>query len=87
MSDKHECCICNGDYGKYGNNPITGKLPQFDKLAAENDLRCCDECNTDFVIPMRMSRIVEDDAKTIDNMLIKKVNKMIKPEKDRSESR
>ena len=38
------CCFCGADYGRYGNNA----QPLFDG-------RCCNNCNTEMVIPARIS--------------------------------
>ena len=38
------CCFCGVDYGRYGNNA----QPLFDG-------RCCNTCNTELVIPARIS--------------------------------
>jgi len=38
------CCFCGADYGRYGNNA----QPLFDG-------RCCNDCNTEMVIPARIS--------------------------------
>jgi hypothetical protein len=40
-----KCCFCKKDAGKFGNNA----LPIMKG-------RCCDDCNEDFVIPMRILR-------------------------------
>ena len=56
-----KCCICGIEINGYGNNPDgavwktpTGEieLPEF-----EADDRCCDECNSRFVIPGRLYRM------------------------------
>lgn len=53
-----KCCICGGEFQGYGNNPQgatykgeNGEIifPEF----TEND-RCCDMCNSIYVIPGRM---------------------------------
>ncbi|MHA1868686.1 MAG: hypothetical protein ACTSXD_11635 [Candidatus Heimdallarchaeaceae archaeon] len=40
-----KCCFCGKEAGKYGNNaqPIMNG-------------RCCDKCNEEFVIPVRLYR-------------------------------
>lgn len=56
-----KCCICGVEINGYGNNPDgavwktpTGEieLPEFNA-----DDRCCDECNSKFVIPGRLYRL------------------------------
>lgn len=63
MTETGKCSICGGTYTRYGNNaePI-------------NHGRCCDACNQNTVIPLRMIRIqqgrdprhVETDIEAID---------------------
>lgn len=38
------CCICGRTMGGYGNNPAP-----FKEYG-----RCCDDCNTQYVIPYRL---------------------------------
>lgn len=40
-----KCCICRKDAGKYGNNALPLK-----------DGRCCDTCNYDIIIPLRLGK-------------------------------
>ena len=42
-NEKQVCCICGEEYEGYGNNAEPYK-----------EGRCCDECNTSFVIPYRI---------------------------------
>ena len=44
--NKMKCCFCKKDAGKYGNNA----LPIMDG-------RCCDKCNANVVIPIRILRM------------------------------
>lgn len=46
MKEKHVCCICKEEFTGFGNNPAP--LP-----VKEND-RCCDECNEQVIIPIRI---------------------------------
>lgn len=46
MADDNECCICDGLYDGYGNNP---------EPLARWPHRCCDKCNRDEVIPARLA--------------------------------
>lgn len=50
------CCFCGVDYGRYGNNA----QPLFDG-------RCCNTCNTDLVIPARISMMFgsEEDEEVV----------------------
>jgi hypothetical protein len=43
--DAYECVLCNGIFEGYGNNP--------DPCVKSG--RCCDDCNTNKVIPQRMN--------------------------------
>ena len=44
----YNCCVCGKGYIGYGNNPYP--------LTKENETekRCCDECNSKYVIPARI---------------------------------
>ena len=43
-----KCAICGKEIeNKFGNNPWP--------VRTDEDARCCDECNTSFVIPSRIS--------------------------------
>lgn len=44
---KYTCCICHKDFEGYGNNPSPYK----------NYGRCCDKCNSNYVIPARVMTI------------------------------
>ena len=50
--EKHTCCICHKEFTGWGNNPAP--YPTEDG----NDC-CCDECNVNFVIPARISKIAK----------------------------
>ena len=56
MEDKYICCICGKEHAGFGNNP-NGAVDENKKLLvwAEDD-RCCDECNSRYVLPGRMYR-------------------------------
>lgn len=41
---KHTCCICGRDFEGWGNNPAPAKEKGV----------CCDECNFNLVLPIRM---------------------------------
>ena len=45
-----KCCFCEQDITGYGNNPAPVKA---------NNLKCCDKCNFNIVIPARMKIIGE----------------------------
>lgn len=45
-----KCCICGKEIIGYGNNAMP-----------VSEGRCCDECNSDFVIPVRLSVLTERD--------------------------
>ena len=44
--NKYECCICSKEYYGFGNNPYP--------LSADTKHRCCDACNSIYVIPARI---------------------------------
>lgn len=48
----HKCSICGKQYEGFGNNaqPV-------------NNGRCCDECNREVVIPMRIKNMVNKNNK------------------------
>ena len=52
MTPVQTCSICNGPIVGFGNNaqPV-------------NDGRCCDRCYSETVVPERVRRVLERDAK------------------------
>ena len=49
MANTHICCICGKEYEGYGNNP--------EPIKDFSSGSCCDDCNTNLVIPARMGRV------------------------------
>ena len=56
-----KCCICGNEFDGFGHNPegalwrdADGSLISF---AFKDEDRCCDRCNTDYVIPGRRYRL------------------------------
>ena len=47
------CCICGSKIEGYGNNPYP--------CVTDEDARCCDNCNSLFVIPRRIMELEEHD--------------------------
>lgn len=43
------CCLCGECFEGFGNNP--------DPLALDDDERCCDMCDSMFVIPARLFQL------------------------------
>ena len=41
-----KCCFCNGEISGYGNN--------IQPLIRGRNSKCCDTCNRDIIIPLRM---------------------------------
>ena len=53
-----ECCICGKEIPGFGNNPWPVK----------REGSCCDECNWEFVIPMRLLNLRRNrKVEAIDN--------------------
>lgn len=51
-----KCCICNKEITGMGNSPA-GCIDETKKLIQWNDEdRCCDDCNKQYVLPGRMYR-------------------------------
>ena len=50
-----KCCFCGKEIEGYGNNPhpVGGYIGQ----GGGADDRCCDECNSRIVIPVRLSEM------------------------------
>ena len=44
FNGKHTCCICGTEFEGWGNNP----------QPINEEGRCCDSCNTKYVIPSRI---------------------------------
>lgn len=61
----YTCCICGKEHEGFGNNPA-GAIDETKKLITwgEED-RCCDDCNTKYVLPGRMYRfyrVIKNEA-------------------------
>ena len=57
-----KCCICGNDFlDGFGHNPEGALWRDADgnlvSLAFKDEDRCCDRCNTDYVIPGRLYRL------------------------------
>lgn len=52
------CCICNGEIQKGANGWEGGHNAQ-----PAEDGRCCDQCNAEIVIPLRMRELVVSSIK------------------------
>ena len=55
----YKCCICGGYFHGYGNNPdgamwLDAETKQPVHGEFKTDDRCCDACNSKFVLPGRM---------------------------------
>lgn len=50
-----KCCICGEENIGYGNNPVPAK----------SNGRCCDKCNSKYVLPYRYYLIKNNMAKRI----------------------
>jgi len=48
------CCLCGKEFVGWGNNPSP---------LADEDKKCCDECNYTKVIPARLAEIAEHYGK------------------------
>lgn len=46
MKKHYVCCFCGQTFNDYGNNPSP--------IAINPEERCCNECNSEIVIPARM---------------------------------
>ena len=49
------CCICGKVFKGWGNNPYP--------VVKDEDARCCDDCNMEFVIPARIAELAEHAGK------------------------
>lgn len=61
IEELYRCCLCGHIYSGYGNNPegavALNRLNQVELLEFDDDDRCCDDCNSRFVIPGRLYRM------------------------------
>ena len=48
----YECCICGKICTDWGNNPWP--------VNESEDARCCDECNSLYVVPARLEQMVRN---------------------------
>lgn len=53
----YKCCVCGAKILDYGNNPY----PVVD----DEDARCCDQCNMEYVIPARIAMIIQEREKEL----------------------
>lgn len=49
-----KCCLCGKEFEGYGNNP--SPIEVYYSSIGESG-RCCDECNSNIVIPIRISEM------------------------------
>ena len=47
MTESGKCCLCNGTYNHYGNNP-------FPFFPNDEEARCCKLCDNTKVLPVRL---------------------------------
>jgi len=56
-----KCCICGCNLPDYGNNPDgacwLNKKGEIEEPTFDPEDRCCDECNTRYVIPGRIYKM------------------------------
>lgn len=57
--EKKVCCICGKEFVGWGNNPWP--------IVDEEDARCCDNCNTMYVVPARIKAFIQKTKPTKDN--------------------
>ena len=55
------CCYCNNIFIGYGNNPDDYSKDFFKRYS--ESARCCDTCNETVVIPRRIAKFIERNAK------------------------
>ena len=53
--EKRICSICGKEFTGYGNEPWPVKDVNGHTLTADD--RCCDTCNFEIVIPLRISQL------------------------------
>lgn len=56
----YECCLCGKRFSGYGNNPYPIK----------KEGRCCDECNSSLVIPVRIVGLMRTHSEDPETRLI-----------------
>lgn len=52
MGSKFTCCICGKEFEGFGNNP--------EPVDTAPDARCCNKCNSKFVIPARVKEALRN---------------------------
>lgn len=61
VNEINVCCICGRLFNDYGNNPDGAMWKDEDGNIVDpefnEDDRCCDDCNSRYVIPGRMYRL------------------------------
>lgn len=67
---KHmNCCICGKDMEGYANNPQGALNKDAQEIIWNENDRCCNECNTKFVIPGRIAKIFKFDPDMVKNKM------------------
>lgn len=55
MSNTNICCFCGNSVGVWGNNPAP--------LTTKTDTKCCDDCNSLYVIPARLGLMPDNEIR------------------------
>ena len=67
---KHmNCCICGKDMEGYANNPQGALNKDAQEIIWNENDRCCNKCNTKFVIPGRIAKIFKFDPDMVRNKM------------------
>lgn len=67
-----KCSICGKEIKGHGHNPCPLQDSEGRYLTVEE--QCCDECNTEYVIPARFAQLTSDDEKL--ELIQKQVNRL-----------
>lgn len=70
-----KCVICGEEINDYGNNPYPVRTAE--------DARCCDDCNSEFVLPVRIMTMgasperVENVAQTLNTYSLSELRELL----------
>jgi hypothetical protein len=48
--EKKKCCICGKEFTGFGNNPYGALDGNYNVIEWEENDRCCDKCDSEYVI-------------------------------------
>lgn len=57
--NNHTCCFCGKPFKMYGNSTWGCWSPIEEQFYKGEEMRCCDECNANIVVPQREENMID----------------------------